>query len=63
MPKQNVGVRLPDELLQAIDARCKTSGLSRTDVVVALIQQGLEKQTALAEEVTNQGELSKKYQP
>jgi len=53
MPKQNIGIRVPDDVLAAIDARCKARGLSRTDAVLELIQQGLDSASASAASATN----------
>lgn len=54
MAKQNIGIRVPDEVLQAIDERCKTTGMSRTEVVLGLIQQSLTSHTVNASEVANE---------
>jgi len=60
MPKQTIGVRVSDELLQAIDERCKTSRLSRSELLLNLIQQGLSLRSVNDKEAGFLSELPKK---
>lgn len=46
MPKSTTSVRLPEELIAALDQRAAALGLTRSEVIVQAVEQALEQRSA-----------------
>lgn len=64
MSTQQIGVRLPNELVERLDARAKEKGVTRTDIITELLESGLgvkhvkDDRLSLLESKLNEIELS-----
>lgn len=46
MPRSTTSVRLPDDLVQALDERAAALGVTRSQLILAAVEQALERRSA-----------------